>query len=129
MELFGSQPLTKEEEERIDAWFGERLPRIAQNLQSFSVYVDPRHNKERVLNRHQLLIIRNHCYWMLGMTTGFRSAELLSIRLRQVWDFEMDRPRAILEVDKQYMKGKKRARRAILVAKAKEAIQNLIVAW
>lgn len=53
---------------------------------------------------------RDRLLFVLGITTGFRISELLSIKYKDVWDFDKLCVKCELKVDKQYMKGKKASR-------------------
>jgi site-specific recombinase XerD len=70
--------------------------------------------------------IRNRCMFILGVKTGMRISEMLSLNVEDV--FEKDRPVDVLSLRKQQVKGKKEARSIPLNDAAKDAIQEL-VSW
>ena len=70
--------------------------------------------------------VRDGCMFILGIKTGMRISELLSLNVGDV--FEKGRPVDILNLRKQQVKGKKEARSIPLNTAAKDAIQEL-VSW
>lgn len=66
--------------------------------------------------------VRNQCLLHLGVFTGFRISELLSLRIRDVWDgFEV---RSTVTVGRGYVKGKKESRTLPLNPAAASAIKR-----
>jgi site-specific recombinase XerD len=68
--------------------------------------------------------VRNRCMFIIGIKTGMRISELLSLNVGDVW--EKGRPVDILNLRKQQVKGKKEARSIPLNTAAKEAIQEQV---
>ena len=90
----GARPLTAEEIERISLVFKGRYE------------------------------VRNRCMFMLGIKTGMRISELLTLNVGDV--FEKGRPVEVLNLRKQQVKGKKEARSIPLNTDAKAAIKELV---
>ena len=61
---------------------------------------------------------------VMGMHTGFRIKELLSLRVSDVWDGS--EVAKVVQVAKGYMKGKKKARTMPLHEKVRQAIHSLL---
>lgn len=68
--------------------------------------------------------VRNRCMFILGIKTGMRISELLSLNVADVW--EKGRPLDIINLQKQQVKGKKESRSIPLNTDAKNAIQELV---
>ncbi|MBI4847897.1 MAG: tyrosine-type recombinase/integrase [Nitrospirae bacterium] len=68
--------------------------------------------------------VRDRCLFIIGIKTGMRISELLSLNVSDVW--EKGRPVDILNLRKQQVKGKKEARAIPLNQAAKDAIQELV---
>ena len=75
---------------------------------------------EAFTGRHE---VRDRCMFILGIKTGMRISELLSLNVGDVW--EKSRPVEILNLRKQHVKGKKEARAIPLNQDAKNAIRKL----
>lgn len=69
--------------------------------------------------------LREKCFFTLGLLTGFRVAELCSIRVKDVWQFGM--VRTSVTVAKGKMKGKGKGRTVALGIDAQRAIFELVV--
>lgn len=65
---------------------------------------------------------RNRCLFILGINTGFRVSELLSLKVRDVWNNA--EPRGMIKVQRSSMKGKKRSREIYLNDKARQAVRE-----
>jgi len=68
--------------------------------------------------------VRNRCMFILGVKTGMRVSELLSLNVGDVW--EKGGPVDVLSLRKQQVKGKKEARAFPLNQTAKDAIRELV---
>lgn len=68
--------------------------------------------------------VRNRCMFILGIKTGMRISELLSLNVGDV--FEKGRPIDVLNLRKQQVKGKKEARSIPLNVAAKDVIKELV---
>jgi len=68
--------------------------------------------------------VRNRCMFILGIKTGMRISELLSLDIGDV--FEKGKPVDVLNLRKQQVKGKKEARSIPLNDAAKDAIKELV---
>lgn len=64
--------------------------------------------------------VRNRCIFILGVTTGFRVSELLSLRIGDVMEGEAVKLK--VSVPKRHMKGHIEGRRVLIVQEAQEAI-------
>ena len=68
--------------------------------------------------------IRNRAMFILGINTGFRISELLSIRIADVWDGQD--VKKFVRVNKSHMKGKRNGREIPLNDKARNAVREWI---
>lgn len=68
--------------------------------------------------------IRNRALFMIGVSTGGRISELLSLRIEDVW--QNNRPVTDLLFDKSIVKGKEHSRVVPVNIDGRNAIQNLI---
>ena len=66
--------------------------------------------------------IRNELLFYLGITTGFRIQEILSITVGDVWKQGKIPPK--VEVARKHMKGKKKSRSAFLLAPIKKLVKK-----
>ena len=66
------------------------------------------------------LATRQRCLFLLGLHTGYRITELLSLRVRDVW--ERGRPVSHVYVQRRHMKGSRAGRAVVLHPRAAAAV-------
>ena len=72
----------------------------------------------------EMPLLRDKCLFVLGLRTGFRISELLSLSLNDVWDGV--KCRGVLTVHRKSMKGKQRSRSVPLHAQAQRMLEEYI---
>ena len=70
--------------------------------------------------------LRDRALFVVGARTGFRIAELLSLKIEDIWNFETNEPLEAVRVAREKMKGKRKARSMPLHREACEAVTDWI---
>lgn len=70
--------------------------------------------------------IRNKALFLIGISTGFRISELLSLTISDIYDFNIKKAKSSIEVKKANTKGKVASRVAVVPESTKKAIDEYI---
>lgn len=116
MTEIGARPLTSSEVEKFREWWNDRTSSSLESLKT-------------KYTRFQLLDLRDGVYCELGLRTGFRISEILSLQWYQIWDFSTNQGKDRLVIGRENMKGKKRKRSLPLGLELKRCFGILKEQW